>query len=111
MQKKVVFFLSVAVTTFGFAPMSSFAHNGNVVAGPTISTSGGVKEIKPLHLDKAVENSKVRIFFTVWLGIIRILPMSRILLILRIDQVIKFEGLNGDTSFGPFVVLDKITTS
>lgn len=56
--KKVVFFLSVAVTALGFAPMTSSANNGNIVVGPSISTSGGVKEVKPLQLDKAVEDSK-----------------------------------------------------
>lgn len=56
--KKVVFFLSVAVTALGFAPMTSSANNGNVVVGPRVSTSGGVKEVTPLQLDKAVENSK-----------------------------------------------------
>ncbi|MFU2207755.1 hypothetical protein [Solidesulfovibrio sp. C21] len=56
--KKVVFFLSIVVTSFGFAPMSSSANNSNVVTSPSVSAAGSVKEIKPLQLDKAVEDSK-----------------------------------------------------
>ncbi|WP_217694135.1 hypothetical protein [Desulfovibrio sp. DV] len=56
--KKIVFFLSVAVTAFGFTPISASANHGNALIGSNVFTSGNIKEVKPLQLDKAVEDSK-----------------------------------------------------
>jgi len=63
-----------------------------------------LKKTSSFSLTKRLKILNRNLFYN-WLGIIRIL------LIPSIDQGIKFEDLNGDTSFSPFVIFTNTTNS
>ena len=60
--RKAVFFLSVAVTTLGFAPLSGGAATTQAPLSNILESPRSAKEVEPLQLDKAIKSSKADSF-------------------------------------------------